>query len=306
VALDSPLFLLGALCVGLLFTFFCRLLSMATGHNLIFPPRTMRLLSVILLIQSGLQSAIGVTIQGILTCNLYANQTISIDVLLHSPNYKGGQAVLWQIDGNDKLLIKIPRRQNDANPWLQPLHSPPSANATFLNRFVPSSHACQLETDLWSQQKTVLVKAKVNDGFDCDNLPVDSPHPFRLRLYQKLQIFFRQLVAYEMNEPNHSLFDVSPSNVMYGRIKDGNKKALANLFHGNDSTSTEAPLDDGMHIWLVDFTLFRPNHRSNQKRRRNGKRRNEKRTAHLWKLFRENLLPQRSDFVLLPVPKSID
>jgi hypothetical protein len=222
------------------------------------------------------------------------------------PPITKGQAVLWQIDGNDKLLIKIPRRQNDANPWLQPLHSPPSANATFLSRYVPSSHACQLKTDLWSQKKTVLVKAKVNDGFDCDNLPVDSPHPFRLRLYQKLQIFFRQLVAYEMNEPNHSLFDVSPSNVMYGRIKDGNKKALAKLFHGNDSTSTEAPLDDGMHIWLVDFTLFRPNHRSNQKRRRNGKRRNEKRTAHLWKLFRENLLPQRSDFVLLPVPKSID
>jgi hypothetical protein len=116
--------------------FFVVCYPMATGHNLIFPPRTMRLLSVILLIQSSLQSAIGVTIQGILTCNLYANQTISIDVLLHSPNYKGGQAVLWQIDGNDKLLIKIPRRQNDANPWLQPLHSPPSANATFLNRFV--------------------------------------------------------------------------------------------------------------------------------------------------------------------------
>ena len=99
----------------------------------------------------------------------------------------------------------------------------------------------------------------------CIDLSVDSPHPFRLRLYQKLQIFFRQLVAYEMNEPNHSLFDVSPSNVMYGRIKDGNKKALANLFHGNDSTSTEAPLDDGMHIWLVDFTLFRPNHRPNHR-----------------------------------------
>jgi hypothetical protein len=95
VALDSPLFLLGALCVGLLFTFFCRLLSsMATGHNLIFPPRTMRLLSVILLIQSGLQSAIGVTIQGILTCNLYANQTSSIDVLLHSPNYKGASSTV--------------------------------------------------------------------------------------------------------------------------------------------------------------------------------------------------------------------
>jgi hypothetical protein len=68
------------LCVLAFFLpFFVVCYPMATGHNLIFPPRTMRLLSVILLIQSSLQSAIGesaigVTIQGILTCNLYANQ----------------------------------------------------------------------------------------------------------------------------------------------------------------------------------------------------------------------------------------
>ena len=254
-----------------------------------------------------------VSIHGSLTCaNMFPvnpQTTSSSRISLHLPNYKGRQSIVWQIVDHPAFVVKIPRRKNDANLWLemQPLYSPPSTNATFLNQYVPSTYACTFASELWSQKRKVLLQARVTKGFDLGTVPSDCV--FGLQLDQTLQLFFLQLAIYENHQQDHSLFDISPSNVMFGEIKD-RKKHLANLFHGDGdseengttdnsnnsfvelfhgselpapvlssstNSSSSSSIENNMDVWLVDFTLY-----SSATFHRPDYMRNEKRNSNLW------------------------
>ena len=250
-----------------------------------------------------------VSIHGSLTCtNLFPvnprTSSSSVVVSLHLPNYKGRQAVVWNIVDHPAYVVKIPRRMYDANPWLkmQPLYAPPSTNATFLNQYIPSTYACTFASALWAEKKSVLLQARVTQGFDLDTVPSDCL--FRLQLDQTLQRFFLQLAVYENHQQDHSLFDISPSNVMFGEIKDSKQhlanlfpgagageengsstdtsnKSFVELFHGSEllssstNSSSSSSTDNNMNIWLVDFTLYssatfhRPDYMWNDKRNSN-------------------------------------
>ena len=206
---------------------------------------------------------------GILSCNNFTTR-----VHLHSVITTGGDGLIYSINSSAAIL-KIPRTYDadgtalDAtirNDWIN-LHKlyPPIASNNFLQRYVPSTFSCSFSDDLSATiPLQVLLKERIH-GFDLNNIPISFIEPttiteaFRgVELHKQIRSFLTNLAIYEYNQEEHSLFDIRPSNIMFGNnfirvgLNHSNIVTIEQLLTPMPSTTT---CEKKEKIWLVDFTI---------------------------------------------------
>ena len=227
---------------------------------------------------------------GFLTCS----DNITTKVLLHTPNVKGGQAIIYIVSTIDDqhhihpthAVLKVTRFRLSQQRWINnkehvhptravlnvPLShlslqrwitddvvfAPPHNTNTFLTKYVPSTFLCQLNEDNEIDKSIpVLLKERVF-GFDMASIPSSIVSPKHIdeakrgvQLHKTLRRFLQHLASYECDHAHWSLFDVKPSNIMFG-------------YRGSIIRSTPSQLLKYMYfkemnkeekIFLVDFTV---------------------------------------------------
>ena len=225
---------------------------------------------------------------GLLTCRLQ-DSIVETTVTLHSM-HSGNQGMLWSVRRGQQnsldWVIKSPlitptiqsttsgTTSETNNAWLQNhvLYSPPTTSSLFLRHYVPTTFECTFNA------APVLLRAKIV-GWNLKSIPMDLNDP---TFHVKLGVFMSELAQYEYFNANHSLFDIRPSNVMYGKSSNLNEETkCSNLFdisttastnttNNNNSNNTFVDSMEEYQIWLVDFTVhtlrfYRPDYLWNDK-----------------------------------------
>ena len=214
---------------------------------------------------------------GFLTCS----DNFTTKVLLHTPNVKGGQAIIYIVSTIDdqhhihltRAVLKVPRSRLPLQRWITDdvVFAPPHNTNKFLTKYVPSTFLCQLlneDNEIGSKSTPVLLKERVF-GFDMASIPSSIVSPKHIdeakrgvQLHKTLRRFLQHLASYECDHAHWSLFDVKPSNIMFG-------------YRGSIIRSTPSQLLKYMYfkeikkeenIFLVDFsvhddpTFYRPDY----------------------------------------------
>ena len=207
---------------------------------------------------------------GFLVCEKGQKRRVRLQPFM--PNIGNNEAKLFTIDGSPNAILKIPKilgfRTNLNRPWIKDevKYSPPLVANNFLSSVVPTAFICSwlhIQFTSCSVEVKVLLKLRVQ-GFDMEHIPSSLVEPQSIRdarkgalLHQRLRAFLADLAKYEYQNIDHSLFDVAPSNIMYGTLNID----IDTIFTSN------ALLDSKLHltiseeqIWLVDFTVHHHDH----------------------------------------------